>query len=207
MFGFNIAEALRLIVGLLVAITVHEASHAYWAYRLGDPTPKALGRVTLNPIAHLDPLGTVMMLVAAISGFGFGWGKPVPVNPFYLRRFGPKTGMAIVSVAGPASNLVVAGLLLLPLRLDLVPTLVVAQFLLSVAWVNVFIALFNLIPIPPLDGFSVLLGVLPTRIGASLAQLQQYGPMLLLLLVFAGMRWLGPTMASGALAIIRLYLG
>lgn len=205
--GFDLLGTLQFIVAILVAITVHEASHAYSAYRLGDRTAKAMGRVTLNPIAHLDPLGTVMLLWSAIAGFGFGWGKPVPVNPYNMRRIGPKTGMALTSAAGPLANLVTAGILSLPLRLDLIPSYGLAEFVLIIAMVNVFLALFNLIPIPPLDGFSVLLGFLPNREAASLSQLAQYGPILLLLLVFAGMRWLGPLLSSGARAILTFYLG
>ncbi len=205
--GFDLLGTVQFIVAILVAITVHEASHAYSAYRLGDRTAKAMGRVTLNPIAHLDPLGTVMLLWSAVSGFGFGWGKPVPINPYNMRGVGPKTGMALSSAAGPLSNLVTAGILSLPLRLDLIPSYGLAEFVLIIAMVNVFLALFNLIPIPPLDGFSVLLGFLPNREAASLSRLAQYGPILLLVVVFAGMRWLGPLLGSGARAIMTFYLG
>jgi Zn-dependent protease len=198
-------------VALLVAITVHEFAHALVASRLGDPTAERLGRLSLNPLRHLDPIGTLMLLVA-----GFGWGKPVPVNPYYLRT-GPKTGMALTSVAGPISNLITAFLFALPLRFDLVtrmgspngvsPSLF--QILASIILLNIGLALFNLIPLPPLDGFSVALGLLPREIAAALAQIQPYGPFILLLLILAG-RWLpfdpiGLVLGPAVNAILRLY--
>lgn len=205
--GFDLLGTVQFILAILLAITVHEASHAFSAELLGDRTAKALGRVTLNPVAHLDPMGTMMLLISALSGYGFGWGKPVPINPYNLRRVGPKTGMALSAFAGPLANLVTAGILSLPLRLDIIPSYGLAEFILILAMVNVFLALFNLIPIPPLDGFSVLLGFLPDREAAALSQLAQYGPLLLLVLVFAGMRWLGPLLSQGAFSILRLYIG
>ncbi|MGQ9676799.1 MAG: site-2 protease family protein [Chloroflexota bacterium] len=205
--GFDLLGTVQFILAILLAITVHEASHAFSAELLGDRTAKALGRVTLNPVAHLDPMGTIMLLISAFSGYGFGWGKPVPINPYNLRRVGPKTGMALSAFAGPLANLVTAGILSLPLRLDIIPSYGLWEFILILAMVNVFLALFNLIPIPPLDGFSVLLGFLPNREAAALSQLTQYGPLLLLLLVFAGMRWLGPLLSQGAFSILRFYIG
>jgi Zn-dependent protease len=177
---------LYVIPAILIAITIHEASHALAAYRLGDHTSKALGRLSLNPLVHLDPMGTIMIVFTAINGFGIGWGKPVPVNPYRLRM-GPKTGMAIVSAAGPASNIATAFLLVLPERMGLASygydtfgTLV--YYLVAV---SIGLAVFNLLPLPPLDGFKVALGVLPGAAGASLARLEQYGPGLLLLVLFA----------------------
>lgn len=205
--GFDLLGIIQFIVAILVAITVHEASHAWSAYRLGDRTAKAMGRITLNPVAHMDPMGTLMMVMSAIAGFGFGWGKPVPVNPYNMRRVGPKTGMALTSLAGPMSNLITAGVLTLPLRFDLIPSFGLAQFIFIIAMVNVFLALFNLIPIPPLDGFSVLLGVLPNRQAANLEQLRQYGPLLLLALVFFGMNVIGRFINAGAQMVLRIYLG
>lgn len=179
--GAFLAGALQVMVAVLVAIDVHEFAHAWAADRLGDSTARELGRLTLNPLAHLDPLGTLMLLVA-----GFGWGKPVPVNPYRLRGDLRRAGLT-VSLAGPLANLLAAAVLALPLRLEsgLLAPYVRGLFELIV-WVNVVLAVFNLLPIPPLDGFSVLLGIVPQDWAARLAAYQAYGPMLLLLLLLAG---------------------
>ena len=148
---------LLLLPIVVVSLSLHELAHAYVAWRLGDPTAKEQGRLTLNPIAHLDPLGTLMFaLTALLAGVPFGWAKPVPVDPRYFRR--PKEGMALVAVAGPAMNFVLALVALAVLRhagLDGRAFEVVALAYL----VNVILGLFNLIPIPPLDG-SRIVGVL-----------------------------------------------
>jgi Zn-dependent protease len=170
---------------LLAGLTIHEASHAFIADRLGDPTARSLGRITLNPIAHLDPAGTLMMIFASIFGIGIGWGKPVPVNPSNLRP-DPKTGYALVAAAGPVSNLLLAALLALVLQLGLGLPAILENVLFYTIFVSVSLAIFNLIPLPPLDGFSVLLGILPNTAARPLSRLYQWGPGLLLLLVFLG---------------------
>ncbi|MBI2955096.1 MAG: site-2 protease family protein [Chloroflexi bacterium] len=187
MFGSGI-DLYSLVLGFVVimlSITVHEASHALMAYRLGDSTAKYLGRLTLNPIAHMDPLGTIMILMTMLGGFGIGWGKPVPVNPHNLRN-GPKTGMALVSAVGPISNLALAAALAIPLRFNGVTNPMVADILFFFVTLNVALAAFNIIPLPPLDGFKVLLGILPYRQAYSLSRLENYGPAILLLVIFAG---------------------
>lgn len=150
-------EILYLIIGLLVAVTVHEFSHAYLADRLGDPTPRLQGRVTLNPLAHLDPIGTLMLIF-----FRFGWGKPVQVNPQYFRV--PLRDSAIVSLAGPLSNFLVAFVLALLLK--------ETHFLLP-GWsqdlfemvlnINLVLGIFNLLPFPPFDGSKVIGVLIPPR--------------------------------------------
>ncbi|MBI4318807.1 MAG: site-2 protease family protein [Chloroflexi bacterium] len=174
-----------VFVAIILSISVHEASHALMAYRLGDPTAKYLGRLTLNPVAHLDPLGTLMIVITTISGFGIGWGKPVPVNPYNLRN-GAKTGMAMVSVAGPLSNLVLASFLAIPMRLDLIPDPTVFFVFRMMVLLNIALAVFNMIPIPPLDGFKVLQGILPNRQAYALSSLETYGPAILMLVIFVG---------------------
>jgi Zn-dependent protease len=149
------------LLGLVLGVTVHEFSHAWSADMLGDSTARYQGRLTLNPIAHFDPIGGLMILVSSLTGFGFGWGKPVPINPMRLR-LGPRLGMAITSLAGPFSNIVLATLLGAPLRVTNALPPLVSTILFTVASSNVALAVFNLLPIPPLDGFGVLRGALGT---------------------------------------------
>ncbi len=181
-------------VALLVAITVHEFGHALVANWLGDPTAKRLGRLSLNPIRHLDPLGTLMIFLV-----GIGWGKPVPVNYRFLGR-DPRKGMALVASAGALSNLVVAALFGALIRAGVVgwqsPGRLyaddfewgsVAAILIGyVILFNLILAVFNLIPLAPLDGFKVAVGVLPSRQAYALARMEQYGPMVLLVVLFLG---------------------
>ncbi len=173
------------LVALVVAITVHEFAHALVATQLGDPTPKAAGRLTLNPGAHLDPMGTILIFLV-----GFGWGKPVPYNPNFVRR--GRWGEMLVAIAGPLSNIIVAFLLAIPGRIFLMthqalPEGQIYTFLAIVVTLNIFLAAFNLIPIPPLDGSKILYLILDS-VGVShqrIIWLEQMGPVLLLLLIFA----------------------
>lgn len=162
------------IIALAVAITVHEFSHAFIASKLGDNTARARGRLTLNPLRHLDPVGAIMLFV-----IGFGWGKPVPVNPYYLK-FGARTGMALVSLGGPLSNLLFAALFGMATRVAPAP---LGDLCYYIMLFNIILGIFNLIPLPPLDGFSILLGILPYNVAASLARIERYGPAILILIV------------------------
>lgn len=184
----DLTQAFAILVGFTIAITIHEFSHAATAYALGDSTARNAGRLTLNPVKHLDPLGSLLLLLIVFSGTpGIGWGKPVPVQPWNLR--GDRRGMAIVSAAGPVSNVVLAVITLsVEAVLDLytvpLPNWLTA-LLSSIVSVNIGLAAFNFLPLPPLDGFSLAIGLLPGRAAMALASAERYGPGLLLLLVFA----------------------
>jgi Zn-dependent protease len=176
--SFLTGGRLWLMVGLLVGITVHEACHALAAVQLGDQTPRLMGRLSLNPLRHLDPIGTFMILFGPL-----GWGKPVQFNPMNLK-IDPHVGSAIVSVAGPVANIVTAFLAFQPLRAEVAMSDTLESVLFSVVRANLFLAAFNLIPIPPLDGFGFVTGLLPRQISNQLEPIRQYGPVILLVLVF-----------------------
>lgn len=184
--GLDPVIALYFLTGLLVAISVHECSHAWVANALGDPTAKDGGRLSLNPLAHLDPLGTLSLLT-----LGLGWGKPVHVDATRLRP-GPKIGMALVAMGGPLANLLAAAIISIPLRMRLkifTPTAILGfpfsrgDLLSWVIWFNLALAIFNLIPLTPLDGSRLLSVLLPDRWFAVLARYERYGLVLVLLLI------------------------
>jgi Zn-dependent protease len=202
-------------LALLIGLAVHEASHAFAADKLGDPTARSLGRLTLNPLAHLDPTGAFVLIISSLAGFGIGWGKPVPVNPRNFNRGfllnlpnAPLVGMAIVALAGPVSNVLLALLgaqvLLRYPELTIAGSQYVIQFLDRLVLINVILAIFNMIPIPPLDGYRVLLGLLPTGPGYKLARLEPYGPGVLILLVFLAPGVLQSILRLFAVPVLRL---
>lgn len=180
-FGASVSALLISAAAIILAITVHEFNHAFVAVSLGDPTPKLMGRLSLNPLRHLDPIGTVLLFIAH-----FGWGKPVSFVPSNLR-INPLIGSAAVSFAGPLANILFAMLLVFLFRTfrpDFDP--LVGSFFMLLIQFNVLLAAFNLIPIPPLDGFGVVQGLLPPRLAYSLEPLRLYGPFILLAAVFVG---------------------
>jgi len=196
------------IIALIIAISVHEFSHALSAYRLGDNTAKNQGRLTLNPKAHLDPMGTIMIVFA-----GFGWGRPTPVSPWNLR-IGEKAGMAVVSVAGPISNLIVAlvtGIIYQFYMNSGSDSIQVARILLTVIQLNLVLAIFNLLPIAPLDGFKIVLGLLPRDAALSFAKTERYGMMILVLVimgdVFLNIGILGRVISPVISFLMRLVIG
>jgi Zn-dependent protease len=187
-----LASIIVVAIMLLVGFPVHEFAHALAAYRLGDSTAKHLGRLTLNPVVHFDPLGGILLAVTMIgnTGFAFGWAKPTPVNPNQLE--GGRYGEAIVAIAGPISNLVLAIAAALPLRYILanpglqeqIPFLVL-QILFFFILINLVLMVFNLFPIPPLDGSKVLFAFLPPQVAWRWRPiLEQYGFILLLIVFF-----------------------
>jgi Zn-dependent protease len=169
------------IIAIVITLTIHEFSHALASNYFGDDTAKQAGRLSLNPMVHIDPVGFLMMLF-----IGFGWAKPVPVNSYNLRR--PKLAMAIISLAGPAANLagfIVFGVLLKILEPFLGPANMLTNFLFLLVLINISLMVFNLIPIPPLDGSKVLLSVIPDKFSDFKDKFSAYGPFILLILVFA----------------------
>jgi Zn-dependent protease len=205
----------RIIV-LLTAFAIHEFAHAWTADRFGDPTPRRDGRLTLNPIVHLDPIGSLMLLVV-----GFGWARPVQVNPYALSRRS-SAAMMLVSLAGPLSNFIMAVVAAIPFRLGFVslfsaitnpgrilPT--ADKVLYEFIFINLILMLFNLIPLPPLDGDKILEYFLPASWGRVLDQIRPYGPVILLLLVFVapfmGLNVLGWIIGRPTQVLMRLLVG
>jgi Zn-dependent protease len=204
------------IIILLTAFPVHEFAHAWVADRFGDDTPRVNGRLTLNPFAHLDPIGTIMMLIA-----GFGWAKPVPINPYVLHRRSSAAPM-LVSLAGPMSNFLMAILAAIPFRLGLVSIYDIhtvsttflpnfATFLSTFIEINLLLMLFNLIPLFPLDGEKVLAYFLPPAGQQVLENIRPFSPMILLAIVlilpYIGINLLGNILYPALISITRFLIG
>ena len=198
----NFAALFTSFLALLFSLTVHETAHAWAADRLGDPTARILGRISLNPVVHVDPVGTIVFpLMAMVTGAPLiGWAKPVPIAPWRFEQ--PRRAGMLVAVAGPLSNLALAFVAAVALRLlpadaltalsgqaaaTVSPALAfLARLTWSVLTINVLLAIFNMLPIPPLDGSSVLGGVLPERAAATFDRLRPYGFLLLYALLLSG---------------------
>ena len=191
---------LYLLPIVLASLTLHELAHAFVAWRLGDPTAKQEGRLTLNPLVHMDPIGTLMFVVTGLAaGLPFGWAKPVPVNPGYFRR--PKEGMAIVAIAGPLMNFLVALVCFAVIRHVDMSTQTFE--VLRLAWiVNVVLGLFNLIPVPPLDGSRVLGVLMGDATYVRWVSLDQYG-MLIVFGLFIVFRDQFANVMADALLFVR----
>jgi Zn-dependent protease len=212
MFNLTTDELICRVLTLVIALTVHEFMHAWTADYFGDYTARASGRLTLNPLVHLDFIGSLLLIIA-----GFGWAKPTPINPDLLKK---RSRFAVlwVSLAGPLSNLVLAAIAGLPLRLGLVdltwttgafPTL--GEFLYVFSYINIILAIFNLLPFPPLDGEKILTALLPQSFEPAIAKFRPIGGVLLLVLVIGGSRlgldvigWLITPLATG---LSRIFIG
>ncbi|SDY89532.1 site-2 protease family protein [Tindallia californiensis] len=182
MFNLDPARIMMILPGILIGLTIHEFSHGYTAYLLGDDTARNQGRLTLNPVAHIDPVGFFMLIFA-----GFGWAKPVPINPYYFTD--RRKGTFLVSIAGPLSNIVMAFLLttLLGVLMRTVGTsFAVQRIILSAVSINLVLAVFNLFPIPPLDGSKILMSLFPSRFEETFYQIEQYSVIILMILLVFG---------------------
>lgn len=192
-----VAYLIAIVATFMTGLAFHEFSHAWTAYELGDNTAQRQGRLTLNPVRHIDPLGAVLLLLV-----GFGWAKPTPFNPARLS-VGPRWGSVLVAAAGPVSNFVIAALAALPLKLGWIHSIasfdnirdasgqeIIGLGLAFVAVINVFLGVFNLIPIHPLDGFKVAVGILPRELSQPLAALAPWGPGILMTLFVVS--WIAP---------------
>lgn len=214
----RVRDAIVMLIALILSIAVHEYGHALVADLLGDDTPRRQGRVTLNPLAHADPIGTLLFPLIGFLGGGvlFGWGKPVMVNPVrFTRRWRMATGHMMVAIAGPAMNvllaLLVTALYALLLRTGLLdPASDVAQGVIRLVLLNWVLMFFNLLPVPPLDGGTVLAWLIGDRHPRVIAFLQQYGFMLLLALLLTGLvkYWLVPAyqLGLGSIALVHRLL-
>jgi Zn-dependent protease len=200
------------LITLVVAITFHEFAHAKVADMFGDDTPRMNGRVTLNPLAHLDPIGSLMIIFAR-----FGWGKPVPVNPYLLNRKSP-AALMLVSLAGPMSNFFLALLAAVPLRLGLASFIPPQtwlpssySFLTDFIFINLFLMLFNLVPLAPLDGDKIASFFFPPSVGRFLDNIRPYGPMILILILFVapslGFDFIGTFVYPPVATLFYLLLG
>ena len=200
--NLSLTDLAGIAIALVIGVTCHEFSHAFTADQLGDHRPRALGRVSLNPVRHIDPFGALLFLIA-----GFGYGRPVPVNVYALRP--GRIGMAMVAAAGPLANVVVAlvfAIVYRAIRISGVQIDLVEAIVLSAVFYNFVLAILNLIPIPPLDGYNVLLAFLPPRYAFTLQRYTQYGFLLLLLLVFIPGSPLGMLLGLAA-PLTRLVIG
>ena len=181
-FAKNPINAIIWLLIIIVSLTIHEAAHAYSAYWLGDKTPKAQNRLTFNPKAHIDPWGLLFIVVA-----GIGWGRPVQFNPYNLKN--PRRDTALIAVAGPISNIVLAFIAVLSIFVLETANLVsidVLNILLQVVFLNIALAVFNMLPIEPLDGFKVVGGILPGSLALQWYETAKYGIYLLLFLMISG---------------------
>lgn len=183
------SNAIISIAAFIIVIVVHEIAHGLSAYWMGDPTAKDAGRLTLNPLVHADPVGSILLpflLVVSNSPVVFGWAKPVPINPLNFRQ--PRKGLLITSLAGPGSNFLLAALFALLFKTGLfAPHSVMWTFLLSGVMVSLVLGVFNLIPIPPLDGSNVLMALLPRSMMRYYVMLERYGFIILIAMLYLGL--------------------
>jgi Zn-dependent protease len=204
--------AILTIVILIFSVILHEVSHGYTADRLGDPTARLSGRLTLNPLKHIDPIGSIVvpLITYLVGGFAFGWAKPVPYNPYNLKN--KRQGEFLIAAAGPASNLLIALIFGTILRFvaggvtTAAQAVALAPFVTIVSYIvliNIVLAIFNLIPLPPLDGSKLLFSILPNQYGRFRQTLERYAPVFVLIVVFFLWQILSPVIPW----VFRLFTG
>lgn len=187
---------------LIMSVVVHEVSHGYAALYLGDPTAKLQDRLTLNPVKHLDFLGSfIVPLISSMGGFMFGWAKPVPYNPYNLRP--GRWSEAMVAGAGPLSNIVIALFFSILLRLDIFSSPSFFDITIVIIFINILLAIFNLMPVPPLDGSKILLAIFPNTLDRWMGYMQHYGLIFVLLFIF----FIWPLLSPLVSIIFRIFTG
>ena len=190
---------------LIMSVVIHELSHGYMADRLGDPTPRLQGRLTLNPLKHLDPVGSLIVpLLTSIFGFTFGWAKPVEYNPYNLRN--KRQGEFLIAIAGPISNIALALIFGTIIRFVTAGAVEVTPFVEICSYIvviNIILAIFNLIPLPPLDGSKLLFSILPNQYGRLRMTLEMYAPIFIIIVIFFLWRIISPVIP----VVFRLFTG
>jgi len=206
-----INDIIAILISFVIAVTIHEFMHAWTAHKLGDNTARNLGRITLNPIAHFEPFGFIGMVLIAIGYPFIGWGKPVPVQPGNFRgRWATHRhqGMTLVAAVGPLSNIAQAGIMAIPYQIAIRNNIDLGDIGFFMLWfiqINILLAAFNFIPLPPLDGYKILTGILPDFWRPVLAPIEQYGFMILFLLFFIGGR-VGGSLVNGMIDPVQSLL-
>lgn len=186
LFSQNLADLPYIIISIVIGFTFHEFAHAFVAYKFGDPTAQKQGRLTLNPIAHIDLIGAIFILIA-----GFGWAKPVPVNRHYFKR--PKLAGVLVTLAGPVSNLILAFLgfiiiaILIKLQVPMGSNFDLYPFFEIFVYMNLLLFAFNLLPLPPLDGYRIIEDLVSSRVRAAMSKYEVYGSILFIVLIVTGL--------------------
>ena len=204
-----IEDVIAILISFVIAVTIHEFMHAWTAHKLGDNTARDLGRITLNPIAHFEPFGFLGMVMISIGWFFVGWGKPVPVQPGRFKgrwARNRKQGMLLVTLAGPLSNVAQAIAGGIAVQVIIRNNIDIGEAGNLLSWfvsINILLAAFNMIPVPPLDGYKILTGILPNFWTPVLRPLEQYGFMILILFLFIGRGFGGGSLLSGMIDPVR----
>jgi Zn-dependent protease len=198
----HLVNLLIMAPAFLIAMTIHELSHGMVAYFFGDTTAKNEGRLTLNPIKHLDPVGTIVFIASSLAGVGIGWAKPVPINPYRFKSM--RRDLVLVSIAGPFSNFILAFILAKLFIFGIDPNSMLGTVLMVTIQLNIILGVFNLFPIPPLDGSKIIPALLPTSAQQSWFKFEKYGMLILFLLALSGTGILSALIMGPATYLLKL---